>query len=335
MTNSYELLRALSTGRFCSGNHLALELGISRNAVWKRIAGLRNSGFEIYAVPGKGYRLNRRVELLDYASIARQIPDRVRNQVAELSVLQSVDSTNTVALGLARKNAKKGTVVIAEKQNSGRGRRGRMWASPFGSNLYFSVIWRFDPAPTYMSTLSLAVGAALASSFNAALGSQFVVLKWPNDLYVGDKKIGGILTEVAGEAGAEHVIVVGVGVNVAMPATAGAEIEQPWTDLDVVSNGRISRNQAAALSIGSVVDALTRFEKMGFAPFRSIWRALDLLVGRQVTVRQGQQAITGVATGIDEFGALCVKRGARTEKFYSGDVSVRPNGHGDTSLEAI
>ena len=234
MSISYELLRALSTGHFCSGNQLALELGISRNAVWKRIACLQDSGLEIYAVPGKGYRLAHRVELLDYNSISRQIPDRVRNQIAELSVLHSVDSTNTVALGQARKGAKKGAVIIAEKQNSGRGRRGRSWASPFGSNLYFSVIWRFDPPPSHIATLSLAVGAAVANSVNAELGCDAVVLKWPNDLYVGDKKIGGILIELAGEAGAEHVVVVGVGVNVSMPQISGAEIDQPWTDLDAV-----------------------------------------------------------------------------------------------------
>lgn len=334
MPISYELLQALSTGHFCSGNQLALELGVSRNAVWKRIAVLRDFGFEIHAVPGRGYRLDQRVELLDYNSIVGQIPDRVRLQVAELSVLQSVDSTNTVALGRAKHGAKKGTVIIAEKQSSGRGRRGRSWTSPFGSNLYFSVIWRFDPPPSHIATLSLAVGAAVANSVNAELGFDAVVLKWPNDLYVGDKKIGGILIELAGEAGAEHVIVVGVGVNVSMPLVTGGEIDQPWTDLDAVSNGRISRNQAAAFTVGAVVDALMRFEQMGFSPFLPIWRALDTLVGRQVTVRQGQQTITGLATGIDEFGALCVKRGTTIEKFYSGDVSVRPNGRDDTSLEA-
>lgn len=323
MTISYELIRALAPGRFCSGEALAYELGVTRNAVWKRVASLRAAGIDVHAVRGKGYRLADPMELLTQDSMLADFDPVVLGSLAQLEILDSVDSTNSYLMKLARRGGASGTAVFSEWQSAGRGRRGRSWVSPWGANLYFSVLWRFDPAPQNIQLLGLALAAALAQRFDQTLGLDGIRVKWPNDLYYDNRKLAGILLEVSGEAGGECVVVAGVGVNVAMPCRGDHVIDQPWTDLSRAAGASVSRNRAASIALQAVLDALGRFAICGFNSFAASWDAYDLLFGRFVTVQAGAKTFSGYAAGIDDSGALIVSLGQSTERFFSGDVSVR------------
>lgn len=322
MTISYDLISALAPGNFHSGEQLAKRLGVTRKAVWKRVVNLRAAGVDVHAVRGKGYRLASPIELLDKEAIVADFgPESpIRSQI---EILGSVDSTNRYAMGLARQGAATGTAVFAEWQTAGRGRRGRTWQSPLGSNLYFSVVWRFDPAPANLQLLGLALGVALAESLSRAFDLTRLGVKWPNDLYWDNKKLAGLLLEISGEAGGECVVIAGVGVNVAMPHTSRELIDQPWTDLSEAAGRALSRNRVAGVCLGSVLDGLRCFANDGFRSFLPRWDAYDLLFGRAVAVREGSKTTLGRAMGIDGTGALVLQTHHGKERFYSGDVSVR------------
>lgn len=323
MAISYELVRALASGHFRSGEELAQELGITRNAVWKRIDALRDLGLDVHAVRGRGYRLAQPLELLAPQSILDGISHESRSLLAELEILDSVDSTNSYVMARRKGGTQHAVAVFAERQQAGRGRRGRQWVSPFGSNLYFSLLWRFDPAPAQLQALGLAAAVMLAKTINSRFDRDVVRVKWPNDLYCGTRKLAGILLELSGEAGGQCHVVIGVGVNVAMPRTSAETIDQPWTDLSQAFGRDVSRNSTASAALEALLLALRQFESAGFASFLPDWRRLDYLGDKDIMVYQAGKQVVGRALGIDAAGALMVQVGERQERFFSGDVTVR------------
>ncbi|MFC4726782.1 biotin--[acetyl-CoA-carboxylase] ligase [Coralloluteibacterium thermophilus] len=311
-----------------SGGALAAELGVTRAAVWKRVEALRAGGVEIDARPGVGYAAPSALAalgLLDAETIAGALPPAVRRSLARLEVAWSVDSTNSVLL---RRPAPAATeVLFAERQTAGRGRRGRAWASPLGASLYLSLQRRFEAPLVRLGGLSLAVGVAVAQALHA-LGLAQVGLKWPNDLVVEREgvlhKLGGILIEFGGEAGGPVRAVVGIGINMRLPAVVAAAIDQPWCDVAGLAGQDLpARNTVAAALVARLVPMLEAFDAEGLAPLQDAFAALDVLRGRTVRIVAGSQVHEGQALGIAPDGGLRVRHADRERVWHAGEVSLR------------
>ncbi|WP_035206048.1 bifunctional biotin--[acetyl-CoA-carboxylase] ligase/biotin operon repressor BirA [Isoalcanivorax pacificus] len=315
------VIRCLADGRFHSGEDLGALSGISRAGIWKRLQKLEQLGLAIESVRGKGYRIAGGLSLLDETALraAAGLPaDAFDLVLKETTVSTNADALAMIAGGLVRPLA-----VLAEYQSAGRGRRGRPWQSPFGSNLYLSLASRFSGGATALEGVSLAVGVAVADVLAASgLGAR-VQLKWPNDVLVGGRKLGGILVELAGEMDGVCMPVIGIGINGAMPAQAGAEIDQPWTDLGRELGAPPDRNRLAGELLASLLAVLDTFRAGGFAALRERWQQYDGCAGREVQLLLGDKRITGVACGVSEQGALLLDVEGEMQRFHGGEVSLR------------
>lgn len=322
-----ELLRlidALAPGEWQSGEALAAQAGVTRAALAKRVGHLRDWGLQVEAEAGRGYRLAQPLQRLDVARIRAALPPAVSQALRGLEVLARTDSTNQRLL--EADTAHDPQALFAELQTAGRGRRGREWRSPFGANLYLSLAWSFPAWPPQLSALSLAVGVACARALRRA-GLRQVMLKWPNDLRVGQDKLGGILIEQRGEAGGACRVVVGVGINVSMSAEQAGALGQPWTSLQAAlastaSTAMPERNALAAALLTELVQALTEFESAGFTPFLADWSTLDATANQPVRI-EGGEPLEGVARGVDAQGALIVEVQGRRHHVHAGEVSLR------------
>ncbi|MBD9535812.1 bifunctional biotin--[acetyl-CoA-carboxylase] ligase/biotin operon repressor BirA [Stenotrophomonas sp. STM01] len=315
-----QLLAKLGAGAF-SGDALARELGLTRAAVWKRIQGLRAAGVAIEGRAGDGYRLAQPLDLLDAARIRAGLAAPVQGLLAGLEVAWSVSSTNTELL--QRSAPERGVeVLLAERQTGGRGRRGRHWASPLAAHVYLSLSRSFAGGLSRLGGLSLAVGVATVEALQG-LGFGQVGLKWPNDVVVDGRKLGGLLVEGGGEFAGPARAVIGLGLNVHMPAAAAADIGQPWVDLDALAGLPVRRDAVVMALLSSLLPALDLFEQEGLAPFLPRYAGMDVLRGRAVRVEEGGVMHEGVACGLADDGALKVEMAGRETCFHAGEVSVR------------
>ncbi|MBN6152339.1 bifunctional biotin--[acetyl-CoA-carboxylase] ligase/biotin operon repressor BirA [Xanthomonas sp. AmX2] len=316
-----ELLARLSQGRL-SGDALARSFGLTRAAVWKRIEGLRAAGVEIDGRAGQGYGLARPLELLDAEVLRAALAPAARAELGALEIAWSLASSNSALL--ARPVPAQGcAVLLAERQTGGRGRRGRVWASPLAAHLYLSVARGFAGGLGRLGGLSLAAGVAVAEALRER-GFATVGLKWPNDLLADGRKLGGLLVEGGGEfAGPAHAVI-GLGLNVRMPAASAAGIGQPWTDLASLAGAEVSRNAIAAAVLSHLLPALALFDAQGLAPFLPRYAALDLLAGRTVRIDEAGVVSEGRALGLADDGALRVACDGGERRIHAGEVSVRP-----------
>ncbi|MCP1677192.1 BirA family biotin operon repressor/biotin-[acetyl-CoA-carboxylase] ligase [Natronocella acetinitrilica] len=316
-----DLLTILADGRPHSGEAVGLQLGISRAAVWKLVDQARHAGLEVLAVPGAGYRLPAPLVLLDETRIKSELGETADTFASLLTVI-ATPSTNEELLGrIAAIDAPH--ALLAEHQSAGRGRRGRDWHSPMGASLYLSVAWPLDLPVAGLSGLSLAAGLAVAESVDATCGLR-TGLKWPNDLYVDNKKIGGILVEVSGSPEGPCKAVVGIGLNCRLPDDDNDTISQPWTDLYRACGRPVDRNSLAVSILKSLAVNLPRFEHQGFAPFMESWNQRDILKDQPVTLMLGAETANGVARGVNDFGALLLDQNGTQRSVAGGDVSLRP-----------
>jgi BirA family biotin operon repressor/biotin-[acetyl-CoA-carboxylase] ligase len=315
------LLALLADGDFHSGTTLARAIGVSRSAVWKAVRALSAHGVEVYAVPGRGYRLAAPVELLRGDAILAHLSPRARRLLDGLEIHDELDSTSQYLL--RRAAALPGIrACFAERQTAGRGRRGRVWISPLGHNIHLSVLWRFEQSPASLGGLSLAAGVAVARALRD-LGVTDLGLKWPNDVMWRERKLAGILIDLTGEAGGPCSVVAGVGLNVMMPRTQGALIDQPWTDLNTILGQPILRNRCASRLLEQLILAFDEYARNGLAPFLKTWRELDALAGKTVRLHWPQGSATGVAQGVREDGALRLSVNGTMRYYNYGEVSVR------------
>jgi len=324
MDTRYRIIRAISDGRFYSGQGLAAELGMSRAAIWKRLQAVQAElGLRIQAIPGRGYRLEHPIELFDADALLRAIPAEPRRRMASLHLFDRLDSTNAHLLSLAAQGAPTGSVCLAEQQTAGRGRRGRRWVSPFGSNIYLSVLWRFALAPVELSGLSLACGLAVRDALDQQ-GVSGVGLKWPNDLFYHGRKLAGLLLEVSGEAGGPTQVVVGLGLNTRLSPDQAESIEQPWIDLSQIpGGGALERNRLTGALVGALLDTLDAYGHEGLGPLIETWYRHDIFYGRPVVLRDGERELRGVHTGIDPSGALLLSVDGSIRTCHAGDLSLR------------
>jgi len=318
---TYRVLKLLAAGDFRSGEILADTLGVSRGSVWHSVRELEAAGLEIYRVRGRGYRLRQPLSLLDATELTHHLGRHARRLVLEL--VDSVGSTNTLALARALANAPVGTVIVAEWQTAGRGRLGRSWQAGIGGALTFSVVWRFAQGAGFLSGLSLAAGIALARALKT-LGVADAGLKWPNDVVWRGRKLAGILIEMQGDALGPSCAVIGIGVNVRLSEAVRRQIGRAATDLETACGRMLDRNAVLARVLIELTSVLEAFAREGFAPLRAEWQRHHAWQGRSVSVTlpDGRRE-SGVARGVDKDGTLIVAARAGLRRYHSGEVSLR------------
>jgi BirA family biotin operon repressor/biotin-[acetyl-CoA-carboxylase] ligase len=319
------LFAKLADGQFHSGEALAEELAVSRSAIWKAARALRALGATIHAVRNRGYRLSGAAEPLIAKRIRESLSEVARERVRRVETAWAVGSTNTVLMERANPPVGASEALLAEYQTAGRGRRGRTWMAPPGGAICLSLSWVFREVPRDLGGLGLVVGVCALRALTA-LGLATLRLKWPNDLLVDERKLGGILIELRAESAGPACVVIGIGLNVALGASVLDKIAALGlspTDLKTAGLEGTSRNALAAGLISAFVDGLLEFEREGLKPFVKQWMQADALRGRPVTVMAPESVAKGVARGIDLDGALLVETPQGLLRFVSGDVSVR------------
>lgn len=308
------LIAILSDGDFHSGEQLGERLGMSRAAINKHIQTLRDWGVDVFTVPGKGYSLPEPIQLLNEELIRSQI------EYGSVAVLPVIDSTNQYLLDRLGE-LQSGDACIAEYQQAGRGRRGRKWFSPFGANLYLSMYWRLEQGPAAAIGLSLVIGIVMAEVLQE-LGATQVRVKWPNDLYLQDRKLAGILVELTGKTGDAAHIVIGAGINMAMRRVEEEVVNQAWITLQEAGIA-IDRNALAVRLIKELRTSLHLFELEGLTPYLSRWERLDNFIHRQVKLIIGDREIVGISRGINTQGALMLEQNGEITPWMGGEISLR------------
>ena len=318
----------LADGEPHSGEALARRFGVSRAAIAKHVAKLRQRWeLEVRALAGVGYRLAAPIDLIDARELRAALVPVSGWRVGALEAVLELPSTNQRLLERPPPAAGVLDVCLAEFQTAGRGRRGRAWRTPLGAGVCLSVAWQFGAPPRDLAALTLAVGVVARRAIDAACGVQ-AALKWPNDLVWDERKLGGILLELKGEAHGGCHVVAGIGINVALPAArlaALADWPRGAVDLAAATDGAPPRRTLlAAALIRGLGELLAGYAQAGFGAYRADWRAADFLHGRTVMLDDPAGRVVGTAAGIAADGALVVATAnGERHRVTAGDVSVR------------
>lgn len=318
-----EVLVQLADAEVHSGQDLAAQLGVTRAAIWKNVRQLRQQGLPIEAVAGRGYQLPWPLELLDEKQIRKSLSRPSSKALASLDIVWRPRSTSDVLHQRAASISAGPRVVLAESQSAGRGRRGRTWLSPPGLNICLSLGRRFDCGAVGLAGLSLAVGVVLIRVLED-VGFTGAGLKWPNDVVVDKAKLAGVLVELEGEYSGPSSVILGIGLNLRMPAPQRAAAGQAVADLASVVPGRLpSRNALVATMIERLLEGLEQFCCDGFAAFADEYARHDLLHGKALKIVGPQGTWYGQGAGVDGRGALRVKTETGLVTVDSAEVSVR------------
>ncbi|QQX80163.1 bifunctional biotin--[acetyl-CoA-carboxylase] ligase/biotin operon repressor BirA [Shewanella sp. KX20019] len=307
------ILAELSNGCFVSGEALAVKLGVSRTAVANHISGLEEYGVDIFSVKGKGYKLSSPLSLVDESTLKNAIKQRC-------FYFDEITSTN----GFILKHADEldsGDICVAEYQSAGRGRRGRVWVSPYGCHLYFSMYWQFPQGMAQAMGLSLVVACSIVSVLKQ-LNVANIGVKWPNDIYLAGKKLAGVLIEMSGQTDSECNLVIGIGLNMAMSEQQGKSIDQPWSDLSSLES---MPNKTALLALlqKQLQQDLCKFQHEGLVPFQARWGEADLFNGQEIRLIIGADEVHGICRGIDRQGAVVLETAAGLKSYIGGEISLR------------
>ncbi len=309
------------TNEYISGQQLCEEFSVSRTAIWKVINKLKEEGYQIESVPNKGYRLHLAPDRLSKSELVNHLNTKWLGQ--QIYAFEEIGSTNVFAKELGEKGSPHGTIVVAESQTEGRGRRGRSWESPPGSSISISILLRPDISPEKASMLTMIMALAVVRGIKEITG-ETTKIKWPNDILCNQKKICGILTEMSAELDMIHYVVIGVGINVNMdelpkeqaPYASSLKAELGHTYLRVDLIGAILRSFEGLFAEFLESENLERFKK----------EYNKNLVNRnqQVCILERNQEFTGTAVGISNTGELMVElENGQTKYVMSGEVSVR------------
>jgi len=318
---TFALLRLLADGDFHSGEEMAQRLELSRATVHNALQDAERYGLTLHSVRGRGYQLAQPLHWLDAGQIAEYLDD-VRDSL-RLEILDHAVSSNALLLQRAAQGAAGGNVLAVEWQSAGRGRLGRTWHSGLGDALTFSVLWRFESGLAALSGLSLAVGVATVRALHE-LGVKDAGLKWPNDVLLRDGKLAGILLEAQGDMLGPSAVVIGIGMNLSLPAQIRRQIEQPASDLAACGISLRERNRVLALLLKHLVRMLREFAVHGFAPLRGEWESYHLLQHRPARLLMPDgSSVEGVVRGVTEEGALRLETVAGEKIFNAGEISLR------------
>jgi BirA family biotin operon repressor/biotin-[acetyl-CoA-carboxylase] ligase len=314
-----EILRS-RIGEYISGEELSKQLKVSRTSIWKHIGALRGEGYIIDSQPKQGYRFISAPDLLLPREIRGGLAARIFGR-QKIIYSEKVDSTNDIAKALASKGATEGTIVLAEQQIKGRGRRGRWWDSPFGVGIYLSIILRPKVNPREAPKITVVFGVAAAFAIEK-LTSLKPRIKWPNDLLISGKKVGGILTEMSAEMDGIDYVVVGLGLNVNNPRSSfPKEIKGMASSLKEELGRPICRVTLLQCLLGELEFCYQEFVDGNFSSILARWRELTDTLGRLLEVDTFGRRVAGEAIDIDENGALILKdKDGNIHRIIAGDI---------------
>jgi len=326
-----QLIQYLAEGQFVSGQWLGEQLGVSRAAISNHIASLIDMGLDVFSVTGKGYKLSEPLTLLDEKNIQHKLDELGQQNIVEVHNI--IDSTNSYLLRRLPNQNHNLQVCLAEYQDSGRGRRGRKWISPFGSHIYMSMYWHLEQGMAAAMGLSV-VSALAVSDAIKELYQINVQLKWPNDIYFDGVKLAGILIDLEGQALEPCHCVIGIGLNINMPQKSAEQVDQPWTDLQeaIIKNDTesdqktasvIDRNELAAILITKLSHRLKQHQSEGLVTMVNEWAKHDFYLNKPVRLITGSREKKGICRGINNQGALLLEVDGQISPIYGGDVSLR------------
>lgn len=316
----FKVTQLLADGEYHNGTFIGKVLNITRAAIWKVIKKLQQYGVPLSCVKGKGYKLEAPLILLE----AQKIASLLDEDLIDIEVLEKVDSTNQY-LKTKLNDSKRIKACIAEMQTQGRGRLNRQWHSPFGKNIYLSLLYPFQKDISELAGLSLVVSLALCRAIDIIIDQKEKMwIKWPNDLIVATQKVAGILIEIQGESNGFCQVIIGIGINVNMVDVSREVISQSWSSLQKLTGQYYDRNLLCAELMRQLLIYLERFSTFGLNDFSSEWQQRDALFGQALEVISGNQHYSGIGNGIDAQGHLLLKLADGSIKgFSSGDTTLR------------
>jgi BirA family biotin operon repressor/biotin-[acetyl-CoA-carboxylase] ligase len=324
---TFELIAVLADGKFHSGDELGQHFDVTRSAIWKAVKRLSEIGLEVHSIRGKGYRLSEPLTLLDQNLFLANVSIDNKIKIKELEVLGCVDSTNSHTLRRIQNGSLdlapgRTYLCLAEMQTAGKGRRGRRWVSPFGHNLYLSIMQVYEGGAAGLEGMSLVVGLALVKALHAS-GFTGMGLKWPNDVLWNGKKLAGILIEISGDIAGTCQVVIGIGLNLKQKPEEMLEVSQPWTSLADLGFEQAQRNLLLGRILDFQLDALGRFKSTGFTSFVPEWALHDVTAGKKLELITATGSLTGIGEGVDVNGALILRTEQGIRKFNGGEISLR------------
>lgn len=316
---AWQLLGLLADGQFHAGETLARALGISRPTLCKLVSTIDVEGIELHSIRGRGYRLPQPWQPLNIEVLSEALGN-LRDEFA-IEIRQEAASTNMLLLQQASRQARSGSVLVAEWQTAGRGRLGRRWVSGLGNALTFSVLWRFEVGLNALAGLSLAVGLAITRALSA-LGARNIGLKWPNDVLTPQGKLAGVLIEAQGDMLGPSAVVIGVGLNMRPPSlAASALIDQPASALSQTCALLPTREVVLAAILLELATILKQFAREGLAPMCAEWQRYHVYQDKPVRVRLPDgRSVEGIARGISPSGALCLETPEGLQILNAGEV---------------
>lgn len=306
---------------YISGQQLCEHLGVSRTAIWKVMKRLKEEGYEIDSVSNKGYRLISQPDVLTKEAILSKLQTKYMGQ--NLVCLKETTSTNTIAKQMAEEKAEEGTLVVANHQTVGKGRRGRVWSSPKNTGIFMTVILKPRIRPEFASMLTIVAAKVLNDVIREVSGLPCMI-KWPNDIVVNGKKICGILTELSAEVDYINYIVVGIGINVSMMSFP-EELKDKATSILLETGKNSNRAELVAKTMHCFERYYEEFIQTNtLQPLEEEYNKVLINMNKEVKVLSGEESYTGIARGITDKGHLLVeKENHKVEEVYAGEVSVR------------
>ncbi len=311
-----EILNFLrNSAGYLSGEEISRALKISRAGIWKHIHELRNEGYEIIAVPHLGYKLASVPDKLFPAEIQSNLHTKILGR--KIHHFEMVSSTMDIAFDLGIKGEEEGTLILSEGQNRGRGRMSRSWVSPKGKGVYLSLILRPRLLPNEAPKLTLLAGVAVSEAIRKITGLA-ALIKWPNDILIEERKVGGILTELSAEIDKVKFAVLGIGINV---NTKRAFLPAGASSLKEELGGMVSRTELVKQILKEIEAYYLLFGRQGFAPIAWQWKQLSSTIGKRIKVASRKNIIEGEAVDIDNDGALLIRKDSGfIARVISGDV---------------
>ncbi len=319
-----EILKMLrESGDYVSGQRLCEELGVSRTAVWKAVNQLKEEGYQVEAVRNRGYRIMAGPDVMTEEELNSLLAGKTNWAGKNIFYYPEIDSTNIRAKQLGEENAPHGTLVVADMQTAGRGRRGRGWVSPPGHSIYMSLLLRPDIRPGNAPMLTIVMAYSVAEAIRDCTGLN-VQIKWPNDIILNGKKIVGILTEMSTEIDYINHVVIGVGINVNMESFP-EELSDKATSLRIEMGKSVKRSPIIAETMIRFEACYEQFAQKGDLGFlRESYNEMLVNCGREVLILGAKESYKAYALGIDDNGELLIRREDGTEEtVYAGEVSVR------------
>jgi len=319
-----KILQQLKESRdgFISGETLCTQLGITRSAVWKHIKNLRENGYEIESVTNRGYKLEKSPNIPFECEVKPFLNTESLGQT--LIYYTSLDSTNSTAREHAEDGAPHGTVIVADRQNQGRGRLRRNWYSPANVNLYFSVILRPLIPPVNGPSFSLLAALTLAKVLQKYFQDKSPRIKWPNDVLINGKKVAGILADINAQQDCIDSLILGMGVNVNIPLEDfPEEVRSTATSLKAELGYDVNRPKLLADIINQMETVYTLWLDKGLNPFIEEWQQSSFLMGKHITVSNVREKTSGTVQGLTDTGELLILRDdGKTEAVTAGDTSI-------------